>query len=716
MPASPSNKLTAADMLPDSEVRFATGFVSDPLADEVVATQQVEFGQFQLARAEDGFWRGMDLFGADALKSPLPDNNVALEVNVTAGLFVRFRQLWNLQRVAVGDLVTHTSLAPKESVRLLVSRTERRTLERSKENSSQIDSSSELTQSDKESLNVAQTAAASKQWSVSANVGFSIPSAGLSGGGSADQSGSNQSSVATTSDSVHETTVKSSQALRTQTKVSVKTVEESTETNSSSRVLVNPSDSKMLHLWGYEVVKRFQVVTAPFVVCPVLRIGVEPPRMDAVFIATQAAYLTGALIDDTLRAMIPSAQRAARRQLQAQSRQDLGESEWQFEMVERLLCEDDLSSALGPGVSDLLSIQGGGAIGSVPFVGTYAVSFASIHDISLSVLAGGTTKGGENSGLETVGVKAGEVSLEFKEWVKAGQGTLFLAWVALYRLRLNVENWATSETRRTLIRKFLSMCRQVNWSAEPAVSLVQVTLENKESASLYGANSATNMYGGILARRIQMAIFLTDIGVAGSSAEATDPFELQAFTDEQLAFDALSTHLKLFRSAYGASWLRWIERLGGNAVFVHIANAVLSKVTGSAPSPVVLSQPTVPYQQLYRAEDIYVVDSEIYVPIRGDSDLDSPFTHAPKLGPTLKSLRRSAQQFADRSGSPARVGRSGGTRLGTVMDRTVVPSHEDTRIGLGPAVDIDLGDPGAMQRSSTVDVVANGVYVSGRFE
>lgn len=577
-----------------SEPRFGNGLANDPLSDHGVTTQQVTFSQFQLAEQKDGFWGNLDLTGPDALPSPLPDNSISLQANVSVGLVVQLVQHWNLQAVKLGDLVSHVSLAPKEAIQLVTTRVEKRTLERSREDSSQIESTTESSQTDRESLAVAQTASSAMQWNVSASMGFVVPGTPLTGNVTASYGKSKQNSVSKTSESVHEATTKASQTLRTQTKISVKTTSEVSETVSNSRVVMNPSDTDMLHLWGYEVIKRFQVTTVPRRAMAAVRIGVEPPVFDGTFVATQGEFLKNALMDAGLVEKLSAAQQSARGRLASESIVGSG-TDAEFDLLKGLLFSPDLASVFGSKEGKL-----------------HASDYVAVHrgnakDLNLRALAGGTAFGLDNDTRKAV-------AMEYREWQAAGATPILLAWQSMFAMaEVDHMTWQNIAEQRLLLRRFMSMCRSTDWDGGPAGKLLAVSISEQYYSE--GSGTTGNMFGSLLARRIQMAMFLTTIG---NETTPHSPGNGSASVDDDLDLAALLAHLELFRQLYAGRWLRFLEKVGGKTVFGILVNTVLAKCTGQVYRQS-FSRPFMPFNNWYRLDEVLVNGNEIIVPVAGHS-------------------------------------------------------------------------------------------------
>jgi len=138
-----------------------------------------------------------------------------IEAHLKVSVLASFIQQWTVREVGIGDLAATVSLGPGEVYTIEIRNTRRTLLEESRETASTIEDASEQTSSDKEALTVANTSSRASNWSVAGSGGFSMSGVGASG--SATQSGTISNSVARTINEVHDTTLRSSRKLSTQT-------------------------------------------------------------------------------------------------------------------------------------------------------------------------------------------------------------------------------------------------------------------------------------------------------------------------------------------------------------------------------------------------------------------------------------------------------------------------------------------------------------------
>src|SRR5215469_1867905 len=242
---------------------------------------------------------------------PLPDQ-ISLQcekVNVTVrgSILAKFVQEWSLEDVLIGDFVTLLTLAPSEVLTIEMRRTQHTLLEQSQETASTVQVGTDSLDSDKESINAANTSARTANWSVSGTGGFSLYGIGASG--SASNSGTVNSSTTSTVNSIHETTLKSTKKVTTQTKLQIRGVTETTVEARQTRILKNPFPDRVLELNLYEVVKKFNVKTyQPNTTYLQLLITatVNAIKFTQAFISSNQAFLQDALLDAQLQSVLPT--------------------------------------------------------------------------------------------------------------------------------------------------------------------------------------------------------------------------------------------------------------------------------------------------------------------------------------------------------------------------------------------------------------------------
>lgn len=532
---------------------FAGGTLADPLTTPPNPQQVVRFTQFQDATA---------LLVCDALDGPVTVQNALpgnrpLQARLRVGLATHLRQTWQLQRVEVGDLVSHQSLAPGETIELTVERTERRSLEQTREDMTQLDQSTESGSTDRESLNVAQTAARSNQWNVNGNLNFSIPGTELLGfGGNISAGYASQSSdtLVTTSEHAHEQTRKAASALRTQSKLTVKVTSEITNRTVSRRTIANPSSEQTLQIWGYELVKRFRVVTAPDRVQAAVSIQIQPLKFDSAFLAANAGFVRGALFDTDLLESLDDAVAAARRF------GSLGGAGKPVDEAELDLLEAFLKNGHLAGLDSLPWTE----VGVADLVEPKTLAQTAAHNSIIT----------------------------------SGLGPVMLRWIALCRLsEASTQSEAAGlvwKANRTGLLRSLASAFKAEFN--PKAHALGLLASNPDWPDIF----AVSDLGKLL---VQFA-WLADVLLGPAENEAASDI-----LDTRGPMQAILDHLNDYKQHYTARYLEWIERTTGRAVFAQLASAMLKPSADAAST-----NGQNPFGQ-FRIDDLRLVGCDLVVPI-----------------------------------------------------------------------------------------------------
>jgi hypothetical protein len=205
----------------------------------------------------------------------------------------------------VGDFANLISLAPSEVLTIEMRRTQHTLLEQSQENASTVEVGTELLDSDKESITVANTSARTANWSVSGTGGFSLYGIGASG--SATNSATVNNTTSSTVNHIDEVTKKSSNKVTTQTKLQIRGVTETTVDARETRILKNPFPDRVLALNLYEVVKKFSVKTYipdTSYLQLLITATLQPINFTQAFISANQPFLLDALLDTQLQSSL----------------------------------------------------------------------------------------------------------------------------------------------------------------------------------------------------------------------------------------------------------------------------------------------------------------------------------------------------------------------------------------------------------------------------
>jgi hypothetical protein len=259
----------------------------------------------------------IDIFIGDPIEGQPPLEISCVRVAFPRGvvavlaLDLLFEQCWNFQASFVSDLQTTLALAPREEVKLELRTTQRKLLQQSVIDSVEETRSSEATIVDKETVNVARSSSATKNWHVDGNGSFSLGPVSL--GASAGFSASVTQAATSSVDQVHETTKKSAESLKTLHKIEVMGLSESVVEEKIVRSVRNPYDDRTLTLNVFQLLKRYDVTTLLAGTRPVLVFSVRTLIMDRHFVLSNGGFLRAALLDADLLDELSTALSAARR-------------------------------------------------------------------------------------------------------------------------------------------------------------------------------------------------------------------------------------------------------------------------------------------------------------------------------------------------------------------------------------------------------------------
>lgn len=235
---------------------------------------------------------------------PLSDPSRADEVPLTLhfGLDLEYDQHWVLTETSLGDLSSVLSLAPAETLTLVVKQTLRTKLEENTLKSTESIESFENAIVDKEVLNVTRASSRSRQWGVSGTGAISV--AGKVVSGEASFTGSLSNSVERrserTREKLAESTQKSARQLKTLQKTEVGRTTERVFETEERRVITNPYRDRGLTLNVYDVLKRFEVATVPRPPRPVAVLEIDALRFDRAFVERNSDFLSRHLLDQGL--------------------------------------------------------------------------------------------------------------------------------------------------------------------------------------------------------------------------------------------------------------------------------------------------------------------------------------------------------------------------------------------------------------------------------
>ncbi len=214
-------------------------------------------------------------------------------------------QRWFFQSLTIADLSSTLSLAPNETISFQSKSTQRKHFEQSAVDSVEGLESSEATTIDKDVLNVLRSSSTTKNWTVGTNATVSVGYASASV--STSKSKTVNSLARNASESLNETTRKSSNNLKTLRKTEITQATDETLEEGISRTVSNPYKDRSLLIKIYELTKEYCVETAlvDYQLSLVLEVGGFV--FDAQFILENGDFLSEALLDTVMQAELATA-------------------------------------------------------------------------------------------------------------------------------------------------------------------------------------------------------------------------------------------------------------------------------------------------------------------------------------------------------------------------------------------------------------------------
>jgi hypothetical protein len=477
--------------------------------------------------------------------------------DIKASILADFLQRWTLREVLVGDHVATLALAPGEIQTIELRRTSRTLLEESRETASTVEAASEQTETDKEAIHVASTSARSSNWSISGTGGFSI--SGIGASGSATQAGTISNSLAATVDEVHDSTLRSSSKVTTQSKIQVRGVTEAAVETRQTRILRNPFLDRVLLLNLYEINKRFEVRTMPDGARPMLTAHFHPldfsdPIFNQEFIASNAPFLDDALLDDELRTALPTIVGSIR---QLRSQREL-----------RAKAEQHLNQAL----DDVEAYLYDNRPGFQPF---HHANYQEdiIFDESVQPGIGAFADARDLPNERTASIDA--------EAVGADAMQLYFVLHASHTLRYNQQSVFRQERQRIL--SALAATVETLWTTG---------LDDGARKNLMDRESKTELF-----RRIPGFLFLWKSLIDKATVPPADDSNTASLAD------ALVQHLRCHDHYYTEQYLRFLWNKLGRTFVVRLINSLLYFVYHGVKAPVDIDSCR-PFRNLYRVEEV----------------------------------------------------------------------------------------------------------------
>ena len=239
----------------------------------------------------------------DDASIPPPDVSCVPVADATLDLVSNLNivQTWCFQELALDDLASTLALAPGETHKYTVKRTQRSELERDVLTSSESIEAFENAIIDKEVMNVTRTSAHNLNWEVSAN--GSIRLGVFASDVKAGVSGEARKTAKNSLEQLEETTEKSSRQLKLLQKLEVGRKTETVVETGEVRTVSNPFPDRPLQLNFYELSKQYHVTNeldpeTPFDYALVLDVG--DLAFDRAFVLDNKDFLKKRLIDREL--------------------------------------------------------------------------------------------------------------------------------------------------------------------------------------------------------------------------------------------------------------------------------------------------------------------------------------------------------------------------------------------------------------------------------
>ncbi|WP_214405681.1 hypothetical protein [Pseudonocardia lacus] len=530
-------------------------------------------------------------------------------------MLAEFAQRWSLREVLVGDLASTLTLAPGEVLTVEVRRTDRTLIEEGREQASTVEEAAEIASSDKEALTVANTSARASNWSIAGGGSFSLGSAGVSANATSAATISN--TLASTVNEVHETTIKSSQKIATQSKIQVRGVTEGTVESRQTRILRNPFLDRTLGLNLYEISKRFRVMTEevlirPLVIAEMAALDFTDPASAQSFIASNAQFLSEQLIDIGLRESLPVIVESIRQLGAARKRRE------------------EQQARLDKSMDDIEEYLFGNRAGWQPYHHSNYEQDIIAGDLA-GVAVGAFNDGTTSSSGERPAARDAEI-------VGADALQIFLALHSIYTIRTAGE-FSNAEFKIRRLELFRSLAKFVG-------QLWSTNLSDSSRKALLDTDSMTELF-----RRIPGFLCLTDgLLVDAEIPQPEDP-KVTAL------ISALGEHLHCHRHFYTEQYLRFLWGRLGRTFVVRLVNSLLHTVYNGVPVPP--AQPDIesfrPFRNMYRVEDVQFDGLSVLIPIQRSALPDLATGNAPSAGQFAKGLEDLAKAIQGATKPPPRI-------------------------------------------------------------
>ncbi len=218
------------------------------------------------------------------------------------GLRLVYRQEWRLLGAQRGEVVRTLPMAPRQSVRVSTKLVRRNKVERTAESLKAVESTTEVTDTSRDSIDIVDETVATEGMSVEAGGGFSMGGLGVSASASVNEETSTK--VGSTSTSLTEAVQKTANKVRMESKMVVSTEGEITFETTSATEIQNPNDEIAVTYVYSKLQRQYEVFTHLNEVNTVVFVAEEiPTTLDEIedFVTDNDWTIAKVLLDDSFR-------------------------------------------------------------------------------------------------------------------------------------------------------------------------------------------------------------------------------------------------------------------------------------------------------------------------------------------------------------------------------------------------------------------------------
>ena len=226
------------------------------------------------------------------------------ERSVNVGIALLYRQRWKTLGIQPGEVVKTIPLGPGQSEKIKTKIVRRRKTVRNMESASETETSSESTDTVKDSSEIVNEAASKFEGSLEAKASYGVGGVGFGGSAKATASYSKEKSSKNTASSLSETMKKTASKVRRQTKVTVTTETEDTFEGEMTSEVHNKNDEKALTLQYSTLQTQYDVYSYLWSVRNAIFVAEDVPapyEIDADWVRRYDWILAQTLLDESYR-------------------------------------------------------------------------------------------------------------------------------------------------------------------------------------------------------------------------------------------------------------------------------------------------------------------------------------------------------------------------------------------------------------------------------